>query len=89
MLTESVFKPERLILQYQKPIDTPRWSVKKFIAKKFRVWEGYYLTVVWVWLVGFITEVLKKFQGLPQITAFLNTPKGRIAIPKAYRQGSS
>ena len=34
------------------------------------------MTVIWAWLVGFITEILKKFQGLAQITAFLNTPKG-------------
>ena len=34
------------------------------------------MTVIWAWLVGFITEILKKFQGLAQITAFLNIPKG-------------
>ena len=34
------------------------------------------MSVVWVWLVGFITEMLKKFQGLAQISAFLNIPKG-------------
>ena len=34
------------------------------------------MTVIWAWLVEFITEILKKFQGLAQITAFLNTPKG-------------
>ena len=27
----------------------------------------------WVWLVGLLTEMLKKFQGLAQITAFLHT----------------
>ncbi len=34
------------------------------------------MTVIWVWLVGLLTETLNKFQGLAQITAFLNIPKG-------------
>ena len=34
------------------------------------------MTVIWTWLVGLLTEILKKFQGLAQITAFLNIPKG-------------
>ncbi len=34
------------------------------------------MTVIWAWLVGLITETLKKFQGLAQIAAFLNKPKG-------------
>ena len=40
------------------------------------------MTVIWAWLVGLITEILKKFQGLAQITAFLNIPKGcSSAVP--------
>jgi len=38
------------------------------------------LTVIWAWLVGLITESLKKFQGLAQTTAFLNIPKVCSAV---------
>ena len=37
------------------------------------------MTVIWVWLVGLTTKILKKFQGRAQIKAFLNIPKGCIA----------
>ncbi len=79
MLRASVWSRKRSVLQLiakRAQWPTPLWSVKKFIVKKFRVQESYYLTVTWALLVELMTEILKKFQGLAQITAFLNIPKG-------------
>ena len=65
-----------LTTQFLSVLYTPLRSVKQIIVKKLRLEKRYYLTVIWAWLVGLITEILKKFQGLTQITAFLNIPKG-------------